>query len=59
MVLVIGNDWRGVHGKGKTVEAPSTTTDDGQEDLHDHREGPEAGGPAPPPPPARTAVPGP
>jgi LCP family protein required for cell wall assembly len=26
VVLVIGNDWRGVHGKGKTVEAPSTTT---------------------------------
>jgi LCP family protein required for cell wall assembly len=26
VVLVIGADWRGVHGKGKTVEAPSTTT---------------------------------
>jgi LCP family protein required for cell wall assembly len=26
VVLVIGNDWRGVHGKGKTVAAPSTTT---------------------------------
>ncbi len=26
VVLVIGGDWRGVHGKGKTVEAPSTTT---------------------------------
>ena len=26
VVLVIGSDWRGVHGKGKTVEAPSTTT---------------------------------
>jgi LCP family protein required for cell wall assembly len=26
VVLVIGNDWRGVHGKGKVVEAPSTTS---------------------------------
>jgi LCP family protein required for cell wall assembly len=26
VVVVIGNDWRGVHGKGKTVSAPSTTT---------------------------------
>lgn len=26
VVLVIGSDWRGVHGKGKVVEAPSTTS---------------------------------
>jgi hypothetical protein len=26
VIVVIGSDWRGVHGKGKTVEAPSTTT---------------------------------
>ena len=44
VVLVIGSDWRGVHGKGKTVEAPTHHLDhDGQEDLRDHRQGPEAG----------------
>jgi hypothetical protein len=26
VIVVIGSDWRGVHGKGKTVAAPSTTT---------------------------------
>jgi len=26
VLVVIGSDWRGVHGKGKTVSAPSTAT---------------------------------
>ena len=30
VIIVIGSDWRGVHGKGKTVDAPSTTTTTGK-----------------------------
>ena len=42
VVLVIGTDWRGVHGKGKAVDGALDHLDDRGQDLEHHGEGPEA-----------------